>query len=212
MTARPDLQRVYLSDGAAVNLKLTGGLEQALLKRPPEEGRPEGKAVEIVDYFHACEHLKRACDAIFGESTQRGKIQFTHYKTILKESDRGVHQIIAMLRYRRTRAPSAGIKAIETELTYFCNQRGRMHYACYRREGWPIGSGVVEAACKTLVTQRMKRSGMAWSPSGGQAILTLRAWIRSDRFQRAWKILTSTYQTPCKARQTDRPARSRLVI
>jgi hypothetical protein len=58
----------------------------------------------------------------------------------------------------------------------------------------PIGSGVVEAACKTLVSQRLKRSGMRWRPPGGQAILTFRALWQSERFERAWPLLVETYK------------------
>ena len=57
-----------------------------------------------------------------------------------------------------------------------------------------IGSGVVEAACKTLVAQRLKLSGMRWSPNGAQAILTMRGWDQSDRFDDAWALVASTYQ------------------
>jgi hypothetical protein len=69
-----------------------------------------------------------------------------------------------------------------------------MRYAQAQAQNLPIGSGVVEAACKTLATQRMKRSGMRWRQAGGQAILTLRALHQSERFDRAWKLLSSTYK------------------
>jgi hypothetical protein len=53
----------------------------------------------------------------------------------------------------------------------------------------------VEAACKTLATQRMKLSGMTWGETGGQAILTIRGWTQSgDRFDRAWALLAATYR------------------
>jgi len=58
----------------------------------------------------------------------------------------------------------------------------------------PIASGVVEAACKTLVTQRLKGSGMAWTPAGGQASLTLRSLIHSQRWQHAWALLHADFQ------------------
>ena len=58
-------------------------------------------------------------------------------------------------------------------LGYFRRNRQRMDYAEAAQRGLPIGSGVVEAACKTLVTERLKRSGMRWREAGGQAILTL---------------------------------------
>ena len=59
----------------------------------------------------------------------------------------------------------------------------------------PPGAGKMEAACKTLVTERMKRSGMRWREAGGQAILTLRGWVQSDRFDAAWSLLSGTYRT-----------------
>lgn len=56
-----------------------------------------------------------------------------------------------------------------------------------------IGSGLVEAACKTLVAQRLKLSGMRWAPRGAQAILTMRGWDQSDRFDQAWALVAATY-------------------
>jgi hypothetical protein len=64
-----------------------------------------------------------------------------------------------------------------------------------RAASLPIGSGVVEAACKTLASQRLKRSGMRWRQPGGQAILTLRALIQSERFGHGWAMLSATYKT-----------------
>ena len=69
-----------------------------------------------------------------------------------------------------------------------------MQYAAAKAHNLPIGSGVVEAACKTLATQRLKRSGMRWRHPGGQAILTFRALAQSDRFDAAWSLLSSTYR------------------
>ena len=69
-----------------------------------------------------------------------------------------------------------------------------MRYSDLRAQFLPIGSGVVEAACKTLVTQRLKRSGMRWRVPGGQAILTFRALCQSARFERAWPLLVETYK------------------
>ena len=66
--------------------------------------------------------------------------------------------------------------------------------AAQLRQGLPIASGVIEAACKTLVTQRMKRSGMAWRQPGGQGILTIRSLIQSDRWQAAWTLLSADFR------------------
>ena len=87
-------------------------------------------------------------------------------------------------------------KRIRAALTYFRNQRGRMHYATYLRQHLPIASGVMEAACKTLVTQRLKGSGMAWTMAGGQAILTLRSLLQSGRWAQGWPLLAADFRHP----------------
>ena len=76
-----------------------------------------------------------------------------------------------------------------TELSYFRKNRARMQYAAVAAQGLPIGSGVIEAACKTLASTRMKRSGMRWGPEGGQAILTLRSRQQSGEFDMTWRLL-----------------------
>ena len=100
--------------------------------------------------------------------------------------------LITALRHLRANHPRR--EKIRTELKYFTGNRKRMKYASAADHGLPIGSGVVEAACKTLVAQRMKRSGMRWRDEGGQAILTFRGLIQSDRFDRGWKLLAETYR------------------
>src|SRR5918996_2849721 len=92
----------------------------------------------------------------------------------------------------RTRYPRR--QAIHTALAYLREHRHRMPYAHLRAQNLPIGSGVVEAACKTVVSQRLKRSGMRWRVAGGQAILTFRALCQNERFDRAWPLLTDTYK------------------
>jgi hypothetical protein len=69
-----------------------------------------------------------------------------------------------------------------------------MCYAEMKSRGFMIGSGVVEAACKTLVAQRLKLSGMRWSVEGAQAILTPRAWDQSARFDEAWALIAGTFE------------------
>jgi hypothetical protein len=87
-------------------------------------------------------------------------------------------------------------KLLRKERNYFENQRERMDYARYQELGFPIGSGVVEAACKTLATQRLKRSGMSWG-DGKQPILTIRSLQQSDRWDRGWALVATEFkETP----------------
>lgn len=69
-----------------------------------------------------------------------------------------------------------------------------MKYAQAKQKHLPVGSGIVEAACKTLVGQRLKRAGMSWTINGGQAILTFRSIIKSQRFDKAWELVAKKYR------------------
>lgn len=187
--ARPDLRRVYLADGADSNWEVLAEVERAV-------GGNSRESVHIVDFYHACEHLKQGCDAIWGQSTLRSQAEFARLKVLLKEADDGAERIIRTLQYQAGRATSTRRKRIRSALTYFRNQQGRMQYAAYQRQHLPIASGVMEAACKTLVTQRLKGSGMAWTMAGGQAILTLRSLLQSERWALAWPLLAADFRSP----------------
>jgi hypothetical protein len=189
LTLRPDLRRVHLADGAETNWERLAEIAAAL-------GLPPRSWLEIVDFYHACDHLKKGCDAIWGEGTPRSQAEFVRLKTLLKEEDGGADRIIRTFKHHAGRSTGNRQRRIQAELTYFRNQRPRMNYPEYLRQHLPIASGVIEAACKTLVTQRLKCSGMAWSPAGGQAILTFRALIQSARWPRAWPLLAADFRQP----------------
>jgi len=195
---RPDLRRVHLADGAEGNWQLLAEVEATL-------GLSAEAWIEIVDFYHACDHLKNGCDAVWGESTPRSQAEFLRLKTLLKEEDGGADRILRTFKHHASRSRGNRQRRIQTELTYFRKQRTRMDYADYQRQHLPIGSGVVEAACKTLVTQRLKGSGMAWSPAGGQAILTLRSLIQSNRWPRAWAQLSAAFRQPVHELSSSHP-------
>jgi len=129
-----------------------------------------------------------------GEHTPKLKAQFDQLRRRLREESGGIEAIIRSLRCWRNQYPRKTL--IARELDYFRRYRHRMQYAGGAAEHLPIGSAVVEAACKTLVTQRLKGSDMCWTHRGGQTILTFRALIRSDRFDRAWARLAATCVKP----------------
>lgn len=189
LTVQPHLRVVKLADGARDNWRFLRTLDLGVPASQIESW-------DIVDFYHACDHLQHALDTIWGEHTPKGKVEFARLKTLLKEADNGVERVIETLRYRVRKAKGHKHEQLRKELTYFRNQRHRMHYATYLRENLPIASGVVEAACKTLVTQRLKQSGMRWTKSGGQAILTLRSLIQSERWEPGWALLRENYQQP----------------
>ena len=92
----------------------------------------------------------------------------------------------------RTRSPRR--QAMHKALASCREHRHWMREGDLRAQHLPTGSGVVEAACKTFVSQRLQRAGMRWRPAGGQAILMFRALCQSERFERAWPLLAETYK------------------
>ncbi len=178
LAQRPDLLVTKLADGAKDNWEYLTELD------PPSP--------QVVDFFHGAEHLQAALGAAYGETSAKANAQFEKLRLVLRDDDAGVEKVIRSLTHLRDEYP--GRKKIAKELHYFRNNRHRMRYAQMKAQNLPIGSGVVEAACKTLATQWLKRSGMRWRHAGGQAILTLRALAQSDRFDRAWQMIGATYK------------------
>lgn len=88
---------------------------------------------------------------------------------------------------RKESAGTARAEAVEKELTYFVNNVERMQYGTFRRQGFFIGSGVVEAGCKTVIGARCKQSGMFWGRPGAENILVLRCINSSHRLNEFWK-------------------------
>ena len=159
---------VALSDGGS-------GLE-AFLKA----NFPQVDAV-ILDFFHAAEYLGELSRALHGgDETKRMEQTKTWSRTL---QDQGGAALIGELESFAWPDRSGLGVVREAVLTYFRNQVHRMDYPTYRKNGWYIGSGAVESACKTVVGQRMKGSGMRWSESGAHAVCHVRALYRSESSQ-----------------------------
>jgi len=189
MAQRPDLRVVKLADGAKDNWTF---LVQDL---------PQG--VEIIDFFHAAEHLDSALAVAHGESSVECRSQFAALRVILLEAPGGVERIITELDKLSRQHPRR--RKLKTQLAYFQANRERMRYKEFTDQGLPIGSGVVEAACKSLASQRLKLGGMRWAKDGAQAMLTLRSWDQSERFDEAWALVAATYNLRVEMLQNVRP-------
>jgi hypothetical protein len=176
---QPDLKLLKVADGAADNWDYLSS--DAL---PPGE--------EAVDFFHASEHLHAAIATAYGDGTHETQYRYATLRDTLRDEEGGVDKIIRALKHLATKHPRK--TSLATELAYFRKHKKRMRYFELQSKGFMIGSGVVEAACKTLVTQRLKQSGMRWSARGAQAILTPRGWDQSERFDQAWALVAATFQ------------------
>ncbi|MCY4184286.1 MAG: hypothetical protein OXC82_13155 [Rhodobacteraceae bacterium] len=170
MTKRPDLTSVGAADSAKDNRSFLSGQEVT---------------EEIVDFHHATTHLSKASGHAASKEDWYGE-----WRSVLLEEDNGVDRVLGAIEDIWNRS---GDEEAREELRTICNcfneRRGRMQHADLKRRGLPIGSGCVEAANKTHVEERMKRSGMRWSRAGGQAMLGIRSLVRSGRFDRSWEYI-----------------------
>ena len=142
----------------------------------------------LLDFYHATEHLSKAAEAIHGKSTSIANHYFSKYRQRLKTDPSAPVAIIRSLEgyAKRLKLSKARAEALRAEITFFKNNKRFMKYAEFTAKGWPIGSGPVEAAGKTIVKQRMCRSGMRWSRDKGQHILSLRAYVKSQTWDETW--------------------------
>ncbi len=174
----PDLQIVKIADGAKDNW--------TFLEKDINQG------TSLLDFWHMSEHLKDAFDSAFDDNPAKSRAQFEKFKKILKTDHQGTQRTIRRLKYLRLKFPEK--PTIAKTLKYLRNNKHRMLYAQALERNMPIGSGVVEAACKSLVAQRLKCSGMRWQQNGAQAILSFRSLIKSNRFDNAWNLISSKFK------------------
>lgn len=172
-----------VADGAAENWRIIDEIAEDL-----------GVAIDsLIDYYHATEYLAEALGVYHCGDKEATKLDVAFWCGRLKDDSAGVEKLIRALDYRLKRTRGKARRTIRKALQYFRNHRHMMGYAAFSAEDQPIGSGVQEAACKTIATQRMKRSGMAWRHPGGQAILTLRCLEQSGRWNEAWGVLREAF-------------------
>jgi hypothetical protein len=167
-------QQIALSDGGA-------GLEDFFRVNFP-------KAVCIIDFWHVKEYLVEFASAWFGaDETLRTRWLDEQCHRLKHEGGQAVLAELEALDPRRRSATVRESYRVTTQ--YFRNHMHRMDYPTYRKAGWQIGSGPVEAACKTVVTERLKCSGMRWGEEGADSVCHLRALYLSepDQWDSFWQ-------------------------
>lgn len=158
-------QQIALSDGGS-------GLEAFFKRFFP-------KAVRILDFYHAKEHLVALGQALHGddESSRQAWLDDVCHR-LKHEGGPSVRRSLEQLDLQH--APAAVREVHRQQLQYFRNHEHRMDYPSYVRNGWQIGSGPVESACKTVVGNRLKGGGMRWGEDGADAVCHLRALYLSE--------------------------------
>jgi len=142
-------------------------------------------AIEIVDLYHARQHLWELARRLYPNDEGRQKAWMkVHQKRLL---DKGkIERLVSVLRAIESGNPEVAEK-IRTEADYFERNAERMRYPKFRRQHLFVGSGVIEAGCKTVIASRLKRSGMFWTVRGANAILALRCCQLNRRFEDYWE-------------------------
>jgi hypothetical protein len=170
----PPPRLAYITDGGTHQ----AGYYRRVLKRMSDPHHP-GRRLEwrwVIDYYHACEYITKLSESLFSEARQ-GACWARKMRRWLREKPRGIYRVLhsaAALRRRRIIAPAAKREQYRAAYAYLRKRMRWLDYRGYRRDHLPIGSGVTEAACKTVFTQRMKQSGMTWKGESGQWIVDLR--------------------------------------
>lgn len=144
---------------------------------------------QIVDLYHAREHYWNAAKACFGQDKDKLR-QWTESRRTELDDGR-VEDVIRAIR-RLSSLPGYNQEVCEREIGYFEKNKERMRYAEFRRRGLFVGSGVLEAGCRTVIGQRLKQSGMHWTVQGANSILALRCSILSNRWQDFWEQRATT--------------------
>jgi len=137
---------------------------------------------QIVDFYHAMEHAGWVLEALLGKTHPDYQPRLHRWAERLLRDD--VEALVAETRQECAGQPCA--PAVDTALHYFASNLSRMQYGTFRAAGYFIGSGVVEAGCKTVIGARCKQSGMFWSEPGAENILALRCIHSSRRLDHFW--------------------------
>jgi Zn-finger protein len=144
--------------------------------------------VEILDFYHATEYLTKA-GALLKKGEQAQKEWTDNACHDLKHKKNGARFILRELKSWIKEKGTDGQEAILKTISYFENNLARMNYPEYQKMGYPIGSGVTEAGCKTVVKQRLCQSGMRWRLDNAQGMLITRALVHTDqRWEQFWKF------------------------
>ncbi len=140
-------------------------------------------AIQIVDLYHACQHLWELARRLHPNNEGNQKTWMKIHQKLLEKGK--IEKLVLSLRSIDADNPDVAEK-MRTEADYFARNAERMRYPQFRRQHLFVGSGVIEAGCKTVIGSRLKRSGMFWTMRGANAILALRCCHLNRRFEDYW--------------------------
>jgi hypothetical protein len=144
-------------------------------------------AVQIVELSHAQEHVWQVARAVYGPQTLAAEVWAKEACELLVHGP--IEELAATITALPPIAPEPGESRSvpEKALDYFTSNAERMRYATFRAQGMHVGSGIAEAACKTVLATRLKRCGMRWTPGGLDALLPLRTSVLNQTYDAFWE-------------------------
>jgi len=167
----PDCEYIGIADGAMENWTFLS----------------EYAPLQILDYFHAAEYVARVAEQIFRQEDKRRHWLETRCHQLKHERNGAAELLLEFESFRRKKMDTSRREKLETAITYFRNHLHQMNYSEYVEHNYPIGSGVIESACKMIIKQRLCNSGMKWKNKGAKSVLCLRAiHYSSDRWDQFW--------------------------
>jgi hypothetical protein len=148
-------------------------------------------ATQIVDLWHAKQPVWNVAHAVFGRGTAAGAAWAEDACAVLVQGQ--ITTLVEVIQALPSVAPPPGQRRSvpEVEADYFARNAERMHYPLFRAQGMQVGSGIAEAACKTVVSTRTKRAGMRWTPVGLDALLALRTAVLNNTYDAFWQTQTA---------------------
>jgi len=142
-------------------------------------------AIQIVDLYHAREHLWEVAALLFPNDSARQKRWMITSQHLLDNGQ--IERLVKRLRKIESENPDL-VQKLSLEAEYFERNAQRMRYPEFRKLGLFVGSGVIEAGCKTVIGSRLKQSGMFWTVRGANAIIALRCCLLNGRFENYWEM------------------------
>ncbi len=189
LAERPALNVVFASDGARGQWASLNKLAAAL------PANFTGHTMHLVDAFHVAEYVQKGADAIAGANTSEARILSVTWRETNKEAG-GPERVLRSMRAKLSSVVTpARRNVVRRSIGYLDrqNKAGRMDYAGAVARNYPIGTGITEAAAKTVVGTRMKKAGARFSQHGGQTVMLFRAALLSDRFKALHRELGASY-------------------
>ena len=152
---------------------------------------------EAIDRYHLNERLADVLRYVEPDTSTR-RARLSRWNESLDDNDHAIYRIRTWVRDRSAdalaRSDHTLLEQLAPHLTYLENHAYLMHYASLRAVGLPVGSGVTEGACKSVIKRRTNGSGQRWRPAGLEAVLTLRSMHMSDRLPRFWVNFACGYR------------------